>query len=1077
MGDEYPLSAKMIGTINVEFRVGSEVVPCTVKNVLLVEEVPYNLLSSGKLDDAGYFCLTGQGKVEITDENGEMVAIGRKSGKLYEIECDYFSDLDSCVNVASVEKDRKFWHRALGHVNFFDLRTLCREQAGDGLPDEIPSDYVNCDICDRNKLKKLPFKKNCRFRARQVMEIVHTDVSGPHSTLGYLGQRYFVTFIDDFSKYVAVYTIKSKDEVLQCFQHYYNAMCTLTGKKIKYLRCDNGREYINKHFYYFAKEKGFKIQKVPPYTQALNGVAERYNQIIMNRSMCLFDESNLDRKYWPEVVKTSVYLGNRIMANSQLSVTPYEIIHGRRPDLSNVVLYGSSCFVRVPDQKRVDKFSKKGVQGTVVGYGDTGYRVLIAGEIVISRHVKIIDSSKSRIVYLDTDDEEEESVPKLSVSGEKTPKKRSESENSELRRSQREKRKPDWYGEPVAYFIEVGAPQTYSQAVGDENSEKWQEAMERELENIEKNETWSLVDLPEGKKALGVKWVYSRKWNGKYKARLVVLGYQQEENGEESVYSPVASMTAVKSVLVLAQINGWEIEQLDVDSAFLNGTVKSEVYVEQPKGFKKREGKKVYRLWKALYGLRESPRCWFQHLDEYLKSLGFRNFETEKCVYILVKDGKVVFLVIFVDDFLVTGDSDEFIEYVKSKLCAKFSMKVMGKVKNYLGIEITRDSNSMKLSQRAYIEELAEKYRVNGSLFGRFNTPMETGLKLVAQQGAVTRASTHAEYYALADAVQEVVWVKWLISEFGLGDRIGKIKVYEDNLGARQLGNNGNFTGKSKHIDIAKRFVVDYVEKKEIVISEVASIDNIADTFTKPLDKNKFVKFRSDLGSNDRSPVPLFDGIGYSAWRFRLELFLEEKELQKWLTEAPTSADDKKADLKARNFIVRFLSDNLLELISNESTAFGMITRLDEVYQQQNDALQILAVHELNMLQFCPEKETPNDFVAKFNTAVNKIRDAGKPMDEKSKLHSFILKLPDSMGHISDIVDVLPEGKSKLSYVQSKFITHGAKLLTNEPKEKSSTPVSSISAAKSEVEERVEGAEVFKAQRGRSHQSNHSSQS
>lgn len=489
--------------------------------------------------------------------------------------------------------------------------------------------------------------------------------------------------------------------------------------------------------------------------------------------------------------------------------------------------------------------------------------------------------------------------------------------------------------------------------------DEWKAAMNEEMRNIERNDTWKLTDLPEGEKALDVKWVYTLKRNGRLKARLVVCGYQQQEGAEECWYSPVVSLTAVKICLSLGVKNGWLIEQLDVDAAFLNGLLKSIVYVKQPKGFEKWEGK-VYRLFKALYGLRESPLCWFECLSDFLKEIGFICIVSERCIFVLYVGNSVLYVLVFVDDLLLCGNDQKLIEEVKRKLCKRFSMKVMGPVTSYLGMDIEYDrvGGIMKLSQEKYIEELAKKYRIEDQR-KVFKVPMEPGLKSVkleettcdmpfrsligalmyiaactrpdvsfctsylsrmqsgysreyfeyalrilkylfhtrtmcltysrvphsnildcyvnsdfagdlsdrkstsgfvirvcnnavmwksVKQGAVTRASSHAEYYALADATQEVVWIKTLLEEFGLYGTLSDVTIFEDNSGARYLANNGNFTGKSKHIDIAKRFVSDLVERGTVRVVQVASVDNVADTLTKALERNSFEKFRCLLG-------------------------------------------------------------------------------------------------------------------------------------------------------------------------------------------------------------------------------------
>jgi hypothetical protein len=168
----------------------------------------------------------------------------------------------------------------------------------------------------------------------------------------------------------------------------------------------------------------------------------------------------------------------------------------------------------------------------------------------------------------------------------------------------------------------------------------WRAAMVDELESIKENKTWSLVNLPRGQKAIGLKWVFKLKHDEhgdivKHKARLVAKGYVQRQGVDfEEVFASVARMESVRVLLILAAHNNWPVHHMDVKSAFLNGDLGEEVYVSQPPGFiKSGEEKKVYRLHKALYGLRQAPRAWNSKLDAVLYDLGFTKCKTEHGLY------------------------------------------------------------------------------------------------------------------------------------------------------------------------------------------------------------------------------------------------------------------------------------------------------------------------------------------------------------------------------------------------------------------------------------------------------------
>jgi len=193
-----------------------------------------------------------------------------------------------------------------------------------------------------------------------------------------------------------------------------------------------------------------------------------------------------------------------------------------------------------------------------------------------------------------------------------------------------------------ALYCHVDDPVHFKDAI---NEDKWIEAMNEEIGAIEKSKTWELVDLPEGKDAIGVKWVYKTKSNAegkidRHKARLVVKGYKQQQGKDyDETFAPVARMETVRTVLSIAAQHKWKIYQMDVKSAFLNGVLKEEVYVEQPPGYEV-EGQehKVCKLKKALYGLKQAPRAWYSRIDAYLIDNGFDKCDGEPTMLSITED-------------------------------------------------------------------------------------------------------------------------------------------------------------------------------------------------------------------------------------------------------------------------------------------------------------------------------------------------------------------------------------------------------------------------------------------------------
>ncbi|RVE41307.1 hypothetical protein evm_014045 [Chilo suppressalis] len=308
-------------------------------------------------------------------------------------------NVKSYTSVSQMTNKEK-WHRILGHTNFKNLQQMCAYESLQGLPNKIENSYIQCEICLTSKMCNLPFANN-RHQTRDILQLIHTDVHGPLNPTGYGGERYFVSFIDDFSKIAMVYCINKKSEVFDCFFKYIRFVQNKTEKNIKEIRCDNGKEYINKDFFKLCKQEGIYLNPAPPYTHELNGVAERYNRTIMDRARCLLQEAKLDKRYWPECVKAASYIGNRLLTNTYIKKTPYELFFGIKPDVSHFKIYGSSAFVRIPEECRTSKLNAKAIKGVLVGYTDMGYRVLVENKIIISRHVRFIDND-AQSIKLDT---------------------------------------------------------------------------------------------------------------------------------------------------------------------------------------------------------------------------------------------------------------------------------------------------------------------------------------------------------------------------------------------------------------------------------------------------------------------------------------------------------------------------------------------------------------------------------------------------------------------------------------------------------------------------------------------------
>src|SRR3954465_1962319 len=243
---------------------------------------------------------------------------------------------------------------------------------------------------------------------------------------------------------------------------------------------------------------------------------------------------------------------------------------------------------------------------------------------------------------------------------------------TEIRRSTRTCSAPEWYGNPVLeiMLLDNDEPSNYEEAMAGPDSDKWLEAMKSEIGSMYENEVWTLTDLPIERRAMENKWIFKKKKTHAdgnvtiYKARLVAKGYRQVQGVDyDETFSPVAKLKSVRIMLAIAAYYDYEIWQMDVKMAFLNGILKEELYMMQPAGFVDPKGaNEVCKLERSIYGLVQASRSWNKHFDSVIKAFGFVQTFGEACIYKKVSGSSVAFLILYVDDILLNGNDIEFLD-------------------------------------------------------------------------------------------------------------------------------------------------------------------------------------------------------------------------------------------------------------------------------------------------------------------------------------------------------------------------------------------------------------------------------
>ena len=286
-------------------------------------------------------------------------------------------------------------------------------------------------------------------------------------------------------------------------------------------------------------------------------------------------------------------------------------------------------------------------------------------------------------------------------------------------------------------FVSQVEPKNIDEAINDEN---WILAMQEELNQFERNQVWELVPRPNDHPIIGTKWVFRNKLDEtgiitRNKARLVAKGYNQEEGIDyEETYAPVARLEAIRMLLAYACIMNFKLYQMDVKSAFLNGFIQEEVYVDQPPGFENYKlPNHVFKLKKALYGLKQAPRAWYERLSKFLLEKGFTRGKVDTTLFIKNRNHDILLVQIYVDDIIFGATNESLCKEFANIMQSEFEMSMMGELTFFLGLQIKQTSEGIFINQSKYCKELLKRFEMENSKI--FDTPMSTSCRLDKDEG------------------------------------------------------------------------------------------------------------------------------------------------------------------------------------------------------------------------------------------------------------------------------------------------------------------------------------------------------
>ena len=685
-------------------------------------------------------------------------------------------------------------------------------------------DISDCSGCKLGKFSALPFN-NSTSTSFAPFDLIHSDVWGPApiSTKG--GSRYYVSFIDDYTRYCWVYLMKRRSDFIDIYTEFQAYVKTQFSAIVKCFRSDLGGEYTKGDLSHIFASDGTVHQTSCTDTPQQNGVAERKHRHIVETARSMLLSASVPSEFWGEAVLTSVYLINRIPTSHNSGVSPYARLFGHTPEYSHLRVFGSTCFVLRPHVERT-KLSSRTAICVFLGYGDgqKGYRCYNpeSKKLYVSRHVFFLEHipffslpssshsmTKFDLIHIDpfdigcpsgpqpstVDQSSSSSIPPFpsqsscrSNEGDDqppptaTPEPLVAADPATPRyptRTRKSTQLSDFayscYSPSFSSFLvsinSFCEPTSYSEAV---RYPVWQRAMAEELSALDITGTWDLVSLPHGKKTIGSRWVYKIKTKSDgsiewYEARLVAKGFYQEYGMDyEETFAPVAKMTSVRVLIAVASVRQWYISQMDVKNAFLNGDLKEEVYMVPPPGVSHSPGQ-VCRLKKALYGLKQAPRAWFEKFSTVVTSLGFVSSYHDSALFVRSYSAGRILLLLYVDDMIITGDDIDGIADLKSTLSRRFDMKDLGPLRYFLGIEVASSEKGYLLSQSKYTADIIERARLTDTRI--VDSPLEVNARYTPSDGtplpdpALFRSVVGSLVY-LTITRPDIAYVVHIVSQF-----------------------------------------------------------------------------------------------------------------------------------------------------------------------------------------------------------------------------------------------------------------------------------------------------------------------
>ncbi|GJU18563.1 putative ribonuclease H-like domain-containing protein [Tanacetum coccineum] len=688
----------------------------------------------------------------------------------------------TCLFAKATIDESNLWHKRLGHINFKTINKLVRGNLVGGLPLKLFENDHTCVACWKGKQHKASCKTKLVSSISQPLQMLHMDIFGPTFVRSISHKTCCLIVTNDFSRFIWVFFLATKDETSRILKTFIIGIENHMNHKVKIIICDNGTEFKNNDMNQFCGIKGIKREFSVARTPQQNRVAERKNRTLIGAARTMLAYSLLPTTFWAEAVNTACYVQNRVLVTKPHNKTLYELLHGRPPSISFMRPFG--CHVTILNTlDLLGKFDRKADEGFLVGYSinSKAFRVFNTRTRKVEENLHItflenkpnvtgsgpdwlfdIDLLTNSMNYepvtagnqtnrnaedavaddaskkITEEPANEAELDKLlvqqkegyanntnrvstvslfvSVTGQSfvnnlliDPLMSDLDDTTDLlntgifsgayddedvgaeadlnnlettmnvspiptTRIHKDHPKEQIIGDPLSapQTRRMTKPKKVTQALTDPS---WIEAMQDELLQFRLQKVWRLVDLPKGKHAIGTKWVYRNK---KYERGIVVRN---------------------KARLV-AQ-----------DPQFPD---------------------KVYKVEKALYGLHQAPRAWYETLSTYLLENRFRRGTIDKTLFNKKNKGEILLVQVYVDDIIFRSTKKYLCVEFKKMMQKRFQISSMGELTFFLGLQVKQKYDGIFINQDKYVADILKKF--NFVTVNTISTLIETNKALLKDE-------------------------------------------------------------------------------------------------------------------------------------------------------------------------------------------------------------------------------------------------------------------------------------------------------------------------------------------------------